>query len=230
VKIEELWIAEGKNSARIKEILRIADNKGIHVFFKKGPFLDNLLPGISHQGIVALTEKFSYINLDDLIDTSINRPGYALLIVADHITDEGNLGALIRAGAFFGSHGLILPKDRSAKVTQKVRKRSSGAYVHLPVAMVVNLSRALDILNKKGFWIIGAAGESAESIYQFDWGRDTVLILGSEDRGLSHSIRSRCHQMVSIPSSGRLDSLNVSVAGGIILSEIVRQRNLIKES
>jgi 23S rRNA (guanosine2251-2'-O)-methyltransferase len=186
--------------------------------------LDMILPTIAHQGIVALAEQFTYFDIQYLIDVSTKEPGNALIVAADHITDEGNLGAIIRTAAFFGAHGLILPQNRSAKVTNKVRKRSSGAYLHLPIARVVNLGRILDNLNKKGFWIVGAAEESSHSIYQFDWNRDLILVLGSEDRGLSRAVRNRCHQIVCIPSSGPLGSLNVSVASGIILSEVVRQR------
>jgi 23S rRNA (guanosine2251-2'-O)-methyltransferase len=228
VKITEVWIAEGKRSARAKEILQLAEDRGVSVTFKKGALLGQFLPGIAHQGIVALAEEYSYLDVRTLIEMSLDAPEHALLVAADHMTDEGNLGALIRTAVFFGSHGLILPKDRSAKVTKRVRKRSAGAYVHLPVARVVNLGRALDVLDRKGLWIIGAAGEAAETIYHFDWNRDLILVLGSEERGLSRSVRSRCHQLVSIPSYGRVESLNVSVASGIILSEIVRQRSMVE--
>jgi 23S rRNA (guanosine2251-2'-O)-methyltransferase len=174
---------------------------------------------------VALAEKFTYSELDHLANISFKKKGEALIIALDHITDEGNLGALIRTAAFFGAHGLIIPKDRSASVTAKVLKRSSGACIYLPIARVVNMGRALDLLEKKGCWIIGASGESKESIYEFDWNRDLVLVLGNEQRGLSRSVRKRCHQEVSIPSLGHAESLNVSVASGVILSEIIRQRN-----
>jgi len=117
-----------------------------------------------------------------------------------------------------------LPKDRSAKISVNMIKRSAGTYVHLPVARVVNLARALDKLKKRGFWIIGAAGESKESIYKFEWKRDLILILGNEYRGLSPLIKDKCHQLVSIPSLGKAEALNVSVAAGVILSEIIRQR------
>ena len=150
IKINELWIAEGKRSARAKEILQIAEDKGVPVKFKKGALLGQSLPGIVHQGIVALAAEFSYLDFDTLIDMSLDAPEHALLLAADHITDEGNLGALIRTAAFFRSNGLILPKDRSAKVTKRVKKRSAGAYVNLPVARVVNLGRALDVLDRKG--------------------------------------------------------------------------------
>ena len=219
-----MWIAEGKRSTRTGEIIEIAEKKGITLRFKKDRFLDNILPDTSHQGIVGLTREFSYIDLDKLINLSLNKSHPAILIAVDHITDEGNLGAIIRSAVFFGAHGIILPKDRSAKISERVRKRSAGALDHIPVTRAVNLSRALDTLNNNGFWIIGAAGEATESIYEFDWDRNLVLVLGNEEKGLGISIRKRCHQLVSIPSPGQLDSLNVSVASGIILSEINRQR------
>lgn len=173
---------------------------------------------------MALSEKFTYFDIEDLIQASLKGPGYALIVAADHITDEGNLGSLIRTAAFFGANGLVLPKDRSAKVTVTVSKRSAGAFIHLPVAQVVNLGRTLHLLDKEGFWIIGASEEGPESIYSFDWRRHLILVLGSEDRGLSRTVRDRCHQIVSIPRFGPVESLNVSVASGVILYEIARQR------
>lgn len=225
IQVNELWIAEGKRSARTNEIVQIAEDRGVPVKVKKGVLLGQLLPGIAHQGIVAFAEEFAYLDFNTLMDMALEASEHALLIAADHITDEGNLGALIRTAAFFRSHGLILPKDRSAKITKKLRKRSAGGYVHLPVARVVNLGRALHVLDRKGFWIIGAAGEAPESIYQFDWNRPLVLVVGSEERGLSRLVKNRCHQLVSIPSYGKVKSLNVSVACGVILAEIVRQRS-----
>jgi 23S rRNA (guanosine2251-2'-O)-methyltransferase len=223
--IAEIWVSKGKNSSRVKEILNIADEKKIPVLFKEASVLDHIMPGTTHQGIVALARGFTYTGLDEIINDSLNYAGNALLIAADHVTDEGNLGAIIRSLVFFGAHGLILPKDRSANISQNVMKRSSGAHIHLPVAKVVNLPRTLDTLNKKGLWIIGTAVETAESIYQFDWKRDLVLVIGSEDKGLSKSVRNKCHQLVTIPPAGNMDALNVSVAAGVILSEIVRQRS-----
>lgn len=189
------------------------------------PFLNDMLPDMSHQGIAALTGGFFYAELDDMINLSMNDKIYAILLAADHITDEGNMGAIIRTAAFFGVHGLIIPKDRSAVVTDRVIKRASGAHIHLPVSLVVNMGTTLDRLNKAGMWIVGATAESRETINAFDWNRDTVLILGSEDKGLTHSVRRRCHQLVSIPGAGKVESLNVSVACGVILSEIMRQRS-----
>jgi 23S rRNA (guanosine2251-2'-O)-methyltransferase len=223
-KIMEVWVGVGRKGARAEEIARLGTEKGVPVQFKDLSEIAAVVPGATHQDFVALAETFSYTDLEDLIEKSRQAPGGALLMVADHITDEGNLGALIRTAAFFGVHGLILPKDRSAKVTGKLLKRTSGAYASLPIAQVVNLGRTLDLLAQKGFWIIGAAGEAEESIFHFDWDREVVLVVGSESKGLSHAARDRCHALVKIPGSGQVESLNVSVAGGVILSEILRQR------
>lgn len=152
-----------------------------------------------------------------------------LILIADHITDEGNLGAIIRSAVFFGANGLILPKDRSAGITETVKKRSSGAYMHLPISRIVNIGRTLDILDQNGFWIIGTDEKADESIYDFDWQRNVALVLGNEERGLSQVARKRCHQIVKIPSFGSLSTLNVSVSGGVILSEIIRQRQNVKK-
>ncbi|MBN2059738.1 MAG: 23S rRNA (guanosine(2251)-2'-O)-methyltransferase RlmB [Deltaproteobacteria bacterium] len=223
-RIAELWIARGKDSARARELIGIAHRKGISVCFKEKSYLDEIMPNMAHQGMAALTDSFHYTNLEDLIRASLDDKNNSLLLAADHITDEGNLGAVIRTAAFFGAHGLLIPKDRSALVTESVIKRSSGSHVHLPISIVVNMVASLERLSKAGLWIIGASGESSETIYRFDWTRDTVLVIGSENRGLSRSVRKLCHQLVSIPGTGRIESLNVSVACGIILAEISRQR------
>ncbi len=223
-KIMEIWVGVRRKGARAEEIAELGAEKDVPVLFKDLREIEAVAPGAAHQGFVAFAESFSYTDLEDLVEKSRQAPGGALLIVADHITDEGNLGALIRTAAFFGVNGLILPKDRSAKITGRLVKRTSGAHASLPVAQVVNLGRTLDLLVERGFWIIGAAGEAQEAIYHFDWDRDVVLALGSESKGLSHSVRDRCHALVKIPGSGQVESLNVSVAGGVILSEILRQR------
>jgi 23S rRNA (guanosine2251-2'-O)-methyltransferase len=220
--IREIWVAKGKKTPRKGEILQIAKAKNIPVVIKENEELSRLFPDISHQGIAALVEEFSYRELSSITENRSKKP--SLLIALDHITDEGNMGAIIRTAVFFGVHGLIIPKDRSAGVTANVVKRSSGAWIHLPIVRVVNLGRALDVLEKKGFWIIGTSGKGRELIYDFDWDRDVVLVLGNEQKGLSQSAQKRCQEIVGIPVTGPVESLNVAVACGVILSEIIRQR------
>ena len=228
-RIQEIWIVTGKKPGRTREIMQIAKERHIPVSFKNASDLSRLLPDVAHQGIVAVADEFAYSDLNQIIETPLQNGEPALLVVADHITDEGNLGALIRTAAFFRAHGLIIPRDRSARISATVLKRSSGACAHIPVATVVNIGRALDLLEKKGFWIIGTSGRATTSIYSFDWNRDLALVLGNEKTGLSRPALKRCHEVVSIPSRGPVESLNVSVSGGIILSEIFRQRGLRKK-
>jgi 23S rRNA (guanosine2251-2'-O)-methyltransferase len=222
--ISAIWVREGKRGRRAEEIIRLAQAKEIPVSLKRPEEFEKIAPGINHQGILAICKTFAYSDLEHVLESASKTPGEGLLVAADHITDEGNLGAIIRTCAFFGAHGLILPKDRSAGVTGKVIKRSAGTHHYLAIARVVNLGRALDFLSGKGFWIIGAAGESPQPVYRFDWARDVVLVVGNESTGLSRSARERCHELISVPGSGSVDSLNVSVAAGVILSEICRQR------
>jgi len=222
--LQEIWITTGKQSARTEEILGFAKAQNIPIYFKQEAYLSDLFEHIAHQGIVGITKAFAYADLNQVLRHSRQEGTTALLLAADHITDPGNLGALMRTAAFFGSHGLVIPKDRSAGITPAALKRASGAHSKLPIVRVTNLGRALDELSENGFWIIGAAGETELSIYDFDWKRPLVLVLGSEQKGLSPSVRKRCHELVRIPSPGNVESLNISVAGGAILSEICRQR------
>lgn len=222
--IVELLVAKGRRIERMREMLDIARDKGIPIKYRDRIYLDRISPGFSHQGVVAIVSNYSYFHLEDLIKIALDSEKKGLLLVADHITDTGNLGSLIRTAEFFGVQGLILPRDRSASVTETVHKRSAGGTAYLPVARVINLARALEQLAGEGLWIVGATGESKTSIYEFDWKRDLVLVLGSEGKGLSRVVRDQCHHLVSIPGLGHVNSLNVSVAGGTILSEIVRQR------
>ncbi|MFP3911944.1 MAG: TrmH family RNA methyltransferase, partial [Desulfobacteraceae bacterium] len=157
IRISALWVAQGKKSGRIEEITALAKARGIPVTFKPPRELDRLAPHVAHQGIVALAAPFAYRPLEEIADHAFQANGPALLVALDHITDEGNLSSLIRSSAFFGVHGIILPKDRSAQITPTVLKRSSGACVHVPITRVVNMARALTLLNQQGFWIIGTS-------------------------------------------------------------------------
>lgn len=222
--IVEIWVDRGKSSPRIREIIELAERNNIPVLEKDTATLEMVLPGTNHQGITALAECFSYTELTDLINSSNSLRGKRLFLAIDHITDEGNLGAILRTSAFFGVNGVIIPKDRSARVSGGVMKRSSGGHAHVPVSLVVNLGRAIETLDEAGFWIIGTSGDGNETIYDFKFSGDILLILGNEEKGISPIILKRCHQILKIPSSGKINALNVSVAAGVVISEIMRQR------
>jgi 23S rRNA (guanosine2251-2'-O)-methyltransferase len=224
-RIGEIRIIKGRGSPREKEIIVLARERGIPVVSMDQRAFEELAPGLSHQGFAAVAKEFWYSELEDMAERAAAGPAKGLLVAADHITDEGNLGAIIRSAAFFNAHGLIIPRDRSAAVTPLVFKRSSGGCVHLPVARVVNLERSLGYLKEKGFWVIGAAGDAARSVYDFDWDRHIVLVLGNEEKGLGAIVRKRCDEILAIPGSGRVRSLNVASAAAILLS--LRGRPLI---
>ena len=226
--IVELFVARERSTARLKEILDLARARGIPIRIKEKTYLDNLSSGLPHQGILGVLREYRYADLGDLTRICLGERHDGLLLVADHITDIGNLGSLIRTAEFFGVQGLILPRDRAASVTEAVQRISAGAAAYLPVARVVNIARALREIKERGFWIVGAAAEAKINIYEFDWRGNVVLVLGSEDKGLSRVVKKECHQLTSIPGLGHLDSLNVAVAAGVILSEIARQRGYSK--
>ncbi len=224
-RIVEIWVDHNKITSRIREITGLAGRHNIPVFEKESSTLDTVLPGTNHQGIAALIEGFNYTELTDLINSSISLKGNRVFLAIDHITDEGNLGAILRTAAFFGVNGVIIPKDRSARVSVAVMKRSSGGHAHVPVSLVVNLGRAIETLDESGFWIIGTSGDGKEAIYDFAFSGDILLILGNEEKGISPSILKRCHKTLKIPSGGKINALNVSVAAGVVISELMRQRH-----
>ncbi|MFP4036131.1 MAG: 23S rRNA (guanosine(2251)-2'-O)-methyltransferase RlmB [Desulfobacteraceae bacterium] len=229
--VKEVWLSSGRRSQRVLEIEALAGERGVPVFKKDPEELDGAFPGLSHQGVAAVAGSAPvFAPVEDLVEISRAGDPPGLILAADHITDEGNLGALIRTAAFFGADGMVLPRDRSAGIGPAVLKRSAGALLRLPIARVVNLARALEEFKKRGFWVVGAAGEAQTSIFEFDWIRDTVLVIGREDKGLTKIVRGKCHALVSIPGAGGVESLNVAVAGGVILSEVRRQWRTLKGS
>jgi 23S rRNA (guanosine2251-2'-O)-methyltransferase len=227
-EILEIFVARGRRIERTREILELARARAVPIRFKERIYLDRLSQGTSHQGVVAVLGGYAYCTLDKLLEIALSQRSKGLLVAADHIIDPGNLGSLIRTAEFFGAQGLIIPKDRSASITDTVHKRSAGGTAYLPVARVVNLERALRRLTDEGFWVVGAEGQGTTSIYRFDWDTHVIIVLGSEAKGLSRIVRDRCHHLVRIPRFGHLESLNVSVAAGIILYEITRQRSFSK--
>jgi len=225
--IVELFVAKGRKIGRVGELLDVAKARRIPIRFKDRIYLDRLSHGASHQGVVAVAGIYRYCEVDNLMEVARSQKSKGLLAVADHILDPGNLGSLIRTAEFFGVQGLIIPKDRSAAVTDMVHKRSAGGTAYLPVARVVNLARILGRMADQGIWIVGVEGKGQTSVERFDWDRDVVIVLGSEAKGLSRVVRDQCHHLVRIPRLGHLESLNVSVAAGIILYEIARQRGTL---
>ncbi|MGL5884271.1 MAG: 23S rRNA (guanosine(2251)-2'-O)-methyltransferase RlmB [Synechococcus elongatus] len=183
-----------------------------------------LTDGAVHQGIAAQVAPYPYQELSDLIAQAKAATTDPVIVVADGITDPHNLGAIIRTAEALGAHGLVIPQRRAVGVTAAVAKVAAGALESFPVARVVNLNRALEELKDAGFWIYGAAGEAKQSIHETSFSGPVVLVVGSEDEGLSLLTRERCDHLISIPLRGKTNSLNASVAAGMVLYEVSRQR------
>lgn len=220
----ELFIAGQEKEKRLEKLLQLAAEKGVPVRHREKRDLDRLCGTDHHQGVALRMEAFVYAELNDIIAAwrLSEQPG--LVLVLDSIQDPHNLGALIRSAACAGAHGVVIPRDRAAGITAAVEKSSAGAVETIPVAQVTNLVQAVEELKKEGFWIYGLCGDTASSLYDNDLTGNVALIVGSEGEGLRPLVRKSCDVVAAIPLNGGVNSLNASVAGGIALFEVVRQR------
>ncbi len=222
-RIMSLAVASGRMKEALHAILNLAEAKRIPVEFKEKKEIDKLTGYGLHQGVVGFYPSFDYADLNQIMER--RHPGflYHLVLLLDGITDPQNLGALIRTAHCHGANGVIIPEHRSAPVTAAVIKASAGAALLTPVARVVNLSRAMEDLKKQGFWIYGADTHTGQNIHGMTCRGHIGLVMGSEGRGIRPLIRKQCDFLVSVPMFGKVDSLNVAVAAGIILNDIVRK-------
>ncbi|MEN6321778.1 MAG: 23S rRNA (guanosine(2251)-2'-O)-methyltransferase RlmB [Syntrophaceae bacterium] len=222
VRIKKIVIAESRGGDALRKIVNLARQRGIPLEFRERSYLDKLTGQKSHQGVVGICEIFDYVSVDDVIANCCAGLKHNLILILDSIMDPQNLGSLIRTSHCFGANGVIIPENRSAAVTASVMKASAGAAHHIPIAMVVNLSQTIEYLKEKGFWIYGADPVSGEHIGAYNYKSHICLVMGSEGRGIRPLIKKKCDFLLSIPIIGKIDSLNVSVAAGIILYEMLR--------
>lgn len=219
---ERILIAENVASANaIGEIRRRAKTLGIPVRTVPRDEVDRVASDLNHQGVVAITGRFRYTPLEELL-----RNKQPLLLFLDGLTDPHNLGSLLRSADGAGFTGVVIPARRSVSVTDAVRRVSAGAAEVIPVAREGNLGRAIDAARAASVWILGLHQDAEEDIWASDLLEPPLgLVLGAEDRGIAPTIKERCDALVSIPSSGRLASLNVAVAGAIAMFEVARRRS-----
>lgn len=222
-----LYVREtrGKRDA-VDDLVRDARGRGITVEQRMRTELDALAGDRHHQGVVAVAGEYPYVAIEDIVAALEGRAEPALLVALDSVQDPHNFGAIVRSAYMLGAHGVIVPRDRAAGVTPVVTKASAGATEHMAIAQVTNLVRALEILKQAGVWLAAvAAGPGARAIDELDAGIPLCLVLGAEGRGIRNLVARTCDFHVEIPMAGvGVGSLNVSVAAGIALYEIVRQR------
>lgn len=223
--IRKIIIAEGRSGEGLQRLLNLARKKGIEVEFRERSYLDRLTGRAAHQGVACFTPEFSYTGVDEII---AHRPAPFrdnLILILDSITDPQNLGTLIRTSHCFGVNGLIIPENRAASVSPAVVKASAGAARHTLIARVVNIANTIDALKERGFWIYGAEAGAGAAVGKVDYRGHVALVVGSEGKGIRPLVKKKCDFLVSIPMAGRISSLNVGVAAGIILFDVFTKRS-----
>ena len=221
--IDKLFILDGCHDGPIQSILREARKGDTLVRFVKKEKLDSLAEGQKHQGVVAIAAAFEYSHLEDLFAKAEEKGEDPFFILCDEIEDPHNLGAIIRTANLAGAHGVIIPKRRAAGLTGTVVKASAGALHYTPVARVTNLARTIEALKKRGLWFV-CGDMDGERMYDLNLTGPIGLVIGNEGSGISRLIREKCDYKAAIPMKGDIDSLNASVACGVLAYEIVRQR------
>lgn len=217
-------VAKERHDLRLQRVIEECRRISIPVRFLPRVELDRMAGTGAHQGVVAVTSAKQYTDLDDVL--AAKRGQYSLVVVLDGVEDPHNLGAILRTADAVGADGIVIPERRAAGITGTVAKASAGASEHLPVAKVTNISRTLEELKSKGLWMAGLDERGKQSYDQVDYKMDCAIVLGAEGKGLHDLVKRKCDFLVSIPMLGKVPSLNVSVAAGIMLYEIVRQRRI----
>ncbi len=223
--VQRLLIVEQRKADRdILEIVRLARAKGIEVRTVTRETLNHEVPNTMHQGVVAIASSRQYATLDDVLQIPARKGQSALFLILDGIEDPRNLGAILRSAEAAAVHAVIIPERRAAGLTETVAKAAAGALEYVPVVKVVNIVNAIEELKKNGIWITGAEASEKTVYWNIDLVRPTGLVLGGEGKGVRRLVKAHCDSLVSLPLMGQISSLNVSVAAGVLLYEVLRQR------
>lgn len=223
-EIDKLMIQEGLKHPQIQEVIRLCKKNGVFYRFADKRKLDTLAEGENHQGVIALIAAHKYAELADILAVAEEKGQPPFLVILDGITDPHNLGSIIRTANAAGAHGIVIPKNRSASLNATVSKVAAGAAEYTPVARVTNLGQTLEKLKKSGLWIVGTDLSGTQSHTECSLTGALGLVIGSEGEGMSRLVRESCDFLVKIPMIGAIESLNASVAAGVLLYEAVRQK------
>ncbi|HIW26289.1 MAG TPA: 23S rRNA (guanosine(2251)-2'-O)-methyltransferase RlmB [Firmicutes bacterium] len=222
--IEKIIVQKGNVEGTIRRIAGMAKERGIVVQEAARQKLDEMSQTKNHQGVIAIVSEHEYAEVDDILRSAAEKGEKPFIIILDNITDPHNLGAVIRTAECAGAHGVIIPKRRSVGLTAVVGKTSAGALEYMPVARVTNIARTIEELKKQGVWV-ACADMDGEDYYDASLDGAIALVIGSEGEGVSRLVKEKCDFTVSIPMYGKISSLNASVAGALLMYEVVRQRN-----
>lgn len=222
--VNKLMIANGSTEGSIKEIIAVAKEKGVNIQYWDRSKLDSIARGIRHQGVLAQVAPVQYAELEDILQVAKDRNESPFIVLLDELEDPHNLGAILRTADAAGVHGVLIPKHRSCPLSATVAKTSAGAVEHVPVARVGNLVQTIKKLKQEGLWV-AAADMDGKDYYDTDLTGPLLLIIGSEGQGVGRLVKEQCDFVVRIPMVGKINSLNASVAGSILMYEAMKQRH-----
>ena len=222
--IEKIFVLRGDREGSINLLIGIASERKIPITQVEKQKLDKMVPGCSHQGIVAVASEGSYCEIEDIFEYAASKGESPFIVMLDGVEDPHNLGAIIRSAECAGAHGIIIPKRRAVGLTSTVAKVSAGALMHMRVAKVTNIAVTIDELKERGVWFY-AADMDGKSIYETDMKGAACIVMGSEGFGISRLVKEKCDFVVSIPQYGCVNSMNVSCAAAVIMAEAARQRH-----
>jgi 23S rRNA (guanosine2251-2'-O)-methyltransferase len=221
--IDKILIKKGKYEGSIVPIIKKAKEAKILIQEVDRAKLDAIAEGENHQGVIAYVSAYDYVSVQDILSGAADKGEAPFVIICDKITDPHNLGAILRTANCVGAHGVIIPKRNSVGLNSVVAKTSAGAIEYTPVAKVTNIANTIDDLKKAGMWIAGADMDG-DNMYNVDLTGSLGLVIGSEGEGISRLVREKCDFIASIPMNGQINSLNASVAAGVLMYEALRQR------
>ena len=224
-EIDKIFFQDGLTHSLISKITAMAKEKRIPYKFVNRKKLDELADGGNHQGVVAFVAMQSYATVEDILDRAKEKGEPPFILIADGLSDPHNLGSIIRTANAAGMHGIIIPKNRSVSLNAVVAKVSAGAIEHIPVAKVANIAQTIEKLKKEGVWVAGTDLSASGYHYDADLKGPLAIVIGSEGEGIGRLVKEKCDFLVKIPMIGEIESLNASVAAGVLIYEAIRQRS-----
>ena len=223
--INKIFIAKGERHGSINKIIAIAKERGLVIVEVDKRKLDEMSASRNHQGVIATVPPFEYCNVDDILEEAKTRNEIPFIVILDGIEDPHNLGSIIRTAETAGVHGVIIPKRRAASVNSTVNKVSAGAVEHIKIARVNNINETIKYLKENDIWVCGTDMDTNTIYYEQDMTMPIALVIGSEGFGMSRLVKENCDFLVKIPMKGKITSLNASVSAGIVIYEILKQKN-----
>lgn len=224
--IDKILVQNGDKHGSVIKILKMAKDAHIAVSYVDKVKLDKIATTKAHQGIIAYVAAKEYVSLKDIINLAKEKNETPFVVICDEITDPHNLGSIIRTANAAGAHGVVISKHNAVGLNATVTKTSAGAVEFTPVAKVSSIAQAVEALKKENIWVVAADMDGSETIYEHDFSGGCAIVIGNEGKGVSHLVKERCDFVVRIPMLGKISSLNASVAGALMIYEVVRNRDI----